>query len=58
MVNQALFFGEHLALYRVLVIQLMGPSLEDLFEKCGKKFSLKTGRLILRIRMLCVLDLL
>jgi hypothetical protein len=56
MVNQALFFGEHLALYRVLVIQLMGPSLEDLFEKCGKKFSLKTGRSITWIKMFCVLD--
>jgi hypothetical protein len=32
--------------FNFLIFDLLGSSLSELFRKCGKKFSLKTGKLI------------
>jgi len=35
------YFGQE-GLHNILVIDLLGPSLEDLFDHCGRKFTTKT----------------
>ncbi|GME86388.1 unnamed protein product [Ambrosiozyma monospora] len=40
-IPKVFYFGQE-GYYNVLIIQLLGPSLEDLFEWCGRKFSVKT----------------
>ena len=39
--GRVFYFGTH-ENYHVMVMELLGPSLEDQFNKCGRRFSLRT----------------
>ncbi|KAH8112327.1 kinase-like domain-containing protein, partial [Phellopilus nigrolimitatus] len=54
-ISQIYHFGQD-GLHNILVIDLLGPSLEDLFDMCGRKFSVKTvcmtaRQMILRVQI-------
>lgn len=44
-VPSAYYFG-HEGLHNVLVIDLLGPSLEDLFDMCNRKLTIKTVAMV------------
>lgn len=45
------YFGQE-GLHNILVIDLLGPSLEDLFDHCGRRFSIKTVVMVAK-QMVC-----
>ena len=45
------YFGQE-GLHNILVIDLLGPSLEDLFDHCNRRFTLKTVVMVAK-QMVC-----
>ncbi|KAG0046249.1 casein kinase I, partial [Gryganskiella cystojenkinii] len=50
-IPNAFYFGQE-GLHNILCIDLLGPSLEDLFDMCGRKFTIKTVVMVAK-QMLC-----
>ena len=48
------YFGQE-GLHNILVIDLLGPSLEDLFDHCNRRFSIKTVVMVAK-QMVCFAD--
>jgi casein kinase 1 len=48
------YFGQE-GLHNILVIDLLGPSLEDLFDHCGRRFSIKTVVMVAKQMVLLIL---
>lgn len=51
-IPQVHLFGQE-GLHNVLVIDLLGPSLEDLFDVCGRRFSIKTVVMVAKQMVRC-----
>ena len=45
------YFGQE-GLHNILVIDLLGPSLEDLFDHCNRRLSIKTVVMVAK-QMVC-----
>lgn len=50
----AYYFGQE-GLHSILVIDLLGPSLEDLFDMCSRKFSIKTVAMLAKQMVIYIL---
>jgi casein kinase 1 len=55
-IPSAYYFGQE-GLHNILVIDLLGPSLEDLFDTCSRKFSVKTVATLARNMVISSLNI-
>lgn len=46
------YFGQE-GLHNILVIDLLGPSLEDLFDHCNRRFTIKTVVMVAKQMVCC-----